>query len=98
MAETMKNTDAYIEALELAIKSQEDIIYKLRQEADDLSSEERIMRMEGAISNIKEILRKTEDVKLLRNEQSAEIARLKRIHDVGLELLKSVEPTTEQVN
>lgn len=97
LLEKLKDSESFIEALESALVSQKEAFLRAK-ERDDISEEERIIIMEGITKNIKEILSKMDDIKLLRNEQSAEIARLKRIHDVGVELLKSVEPNREQAN
>lgn len=97
LSEKLRDSESFIEALELALNSQKEAIARF-QEMDDISEEERIIKMEGIEKNIKDILSRIEEVKLLRNEQSAEIARLRRLHDVGLELLKSINTSTKGAN
>ena len=97
LSKKLQDSESFIEALESALGSQKEALLRAK-ERDDISEEERIIMMRGITENIKEILSKMDDIKLLRNEQSAEIARLKRIHDVGVELLKSVNSNREQAN
>ena len=87
----------FIEAIEQALANQTQLFRTLQQDKL-LPEDERESRIEETQKNIQSILDRIAEEKEKKNVLESEIKRLKRIHGVGLQLLRSVKQDNGKAN